>query len=441
MDMFQELQDRIQARTALIGVIGLGYVGLPMGVRAARAGFPVLGFDVEEERVASLNAAHSYIGDVSSAELHELIAAERFAATADYGRIAACDIIIICVPTPLNDYREPDLSYIEAAATGVANTLRPGQLVILESTTWPGTTEEVLQPRFAAHGLTVGVDYFLAFSPERIDPGHTGSQGYTVENTPKIVGGVTERCTQIAALFYRQIVNEVVEISSPRAAEMTKLFENIFRNVNIALVNELAMLCDRMGLNVWEIIDAAATKPFAFMKHTPGPGLGGHCIPLDPFYLNWKAREYDFQTRFIELAGEINMAMPYHVQTLIVRALNQHRKSLNGSLVVLLGVAYKRDIADYRESPVFKIMDLLEAGGAEVVTVDPHIETFVSHRGRTYATTPLSDDLLRRADCVAFITDHSAFPVERIVREATIVVDTRNATKHVREGREKIVLL
>ena len=441
MDMFQELQDRIQARTALIGVIGLGYVGLPMGVRAARAGFPVLGFDVEEERVASLNAARSYIGDVSSAELHELIAAERFAATTDYGRIAACDIIIICVPTPLNDYREPDLSYIEAAATGVANTLRPGQLVILESTTWPGTTEEVLQPRFAAHGLSVGVDYFLAFSPERIDPGHTGSQGYTVENTPKVVGGITGHCTQIAALFYRQIVNEVVEISSPRAAEMTKLFENIFRNVNIALVNELAMLCDRMGLNVWEIIDAAATKPFAFMKHTPGPGLGGHCIPLDPFYLNWKAREYDFQTRFIELAGEINMAMPYHVQTLIVRALNRHRKSLNGSLVVLLGVAYKRDIADYRESPVFKIMDLIEAGGAEVVTVDPHIETFASHRGRIYSTTPLSDDLLHHADCVVFITDHSAFPVERIVREAALVVDTRNATKHVREGREKIVLL
>jgi UDP-N-acetyl-D-glucosamine dehydrogenase len=441
MDMFQELQGRIQARTALIGVIGLGYVGLPMGVRAARAGFPVLGFDVEEERVASLNAARSYIGDVSSPELHELIAAERFAATTDYGRIAACDIIIICVPTPLNDYREPDLSYIEAAATGVANTLRPGQLVILESTTWPGTTEEVLQPRFAAHGLSVGVDYFLAFSPERIDPGHTGSQGYTVENTPKVVGGITEPCTQIAALFYRQIVNEVVEISSPRAAEMTKLFENIFRNVNIALVNELAMLCDRMGLNVWEIIDAAATKPFAFMKHTPGPGLGGHCIPLDPFYLNWKAREYDFQTRFIELAGEINMAMPYHVQTLIVRALNRHRKSLNGSLVVLLGVAYKRDIADYRESPVFKIMDLIEAGGAEVVTVDPHIETFASHRGRIYSTTPLSDDLLHHADCVVFITDHSAFPVERIVREAALVVDTRNATKHVREGREKIVLL
>jgi UDP-N-acetyl-D-glucosamine dehydrogenase len=412
-----------------------------MGVRAARAGFPVLGFDVEEERVASLNAARSYIGDVSSTELHDLIAARRFAATTDHGRIAASDIIIICVPTPLNDYREPDLSYIEAAAKSVAGTLRPGQLVILESTTWPGTTEEVLQPRFAARGLAVGVDYFLAFSPERIDPGHTGSKGYTVENTPKVVGGVTEHCTQVATLFYRQIVSEVVEISSPRAAEMTKLFENIFRNVNIALVNELAMLCDRMGLNVWEIIDAAATKPFAFMKHTPGPGLGGHCIPLDPFYLNWKAREYDFQTRFIELAGEINMAMPYHVQTLIVRALNQHRKSLNGSLVVLLGVAYKRDIADYRESPVFKIMDLLEAGGAEVVTVDPHIETFVSHRGRVYSTTPLDDDLLRRADCVAFITDHSAFAVERIVRESAIVVDTRNATKHVREGREKIVLL
>ncbi len=441
MDTFEHIRDRIEGRTALIGIIGLGYVGLPMGVRAARVGFRVLGFDVEEARVASVNTGHSYVGDVQSADLHDLVASGHLEATTDYGRLVECDGVIICVPTPLDDYREPDLSYIEAAADGVARALRPGQLVVLESTTWPGTTEEVLQPRFAARGLTTGVDYFLAFSPERIDPGQTGSKGYTVENTPKIVGGVTERCTELATLFYRQIVSEVVPISSPRAAEMTKLFENIFRNVNIALVNELAMLCDRMRLNVWEIIDAAATKPFAFMKHTPGPGLGGHCIPLDPFYLSWKAREYDFQTRFVELAGEINMAMPYHVQTLIVRALNKQRKSLNGSVVVLLGVAYKRDVADYRESPIFKIIDLLEQSGAEVVTVDPHIETFESHRGRIYRTTPLSDGLLHRADCVAIITDHSAFSPEQIVEQAAIVVDTRNATRNVREGREKIVLL
>lgn len=441
MDIFEQVDRRLREHTAEVGIIGLGYVGLPLAVRAARVGFQVTGFDVEPERVELINAGTSYIGDVTSADLQELTAQRRLAATTDFDRLAACDVVVICVPTPLNEYREPDISYIETAGDATARRLRAGQLVVLESTTWPGTTEEVLQPRFAARGLTAGQEYFLAFSPERIDPGHTGSQGYTVKNTPKIVGGVTERCTTLATLFYRQIVDRVVEISSPRAAEMAKLFENIFRNVNIALVNELAMLCDRMGLNVWEIIDAAATKPFAFMKHTPGPGLGGHCIPLDPFYLSWKARQYDFQTRFVELAGEINMAMPYHVQMLVVRALNKHRKSLNGSTVVLLGVAYKRDVADYRESPVFKIIDLLEDGGARVVAVDPYLETFTSHAGKTLCTTPLSDELLRSADCVAIITDHSAFPYEHIVREAAVVVDTRNATKHVREQREKIVLL
>lgn len=441
MNAREQLQRMLADRTATVGIIGLGYVGLPMGVRVARVGFHTLGFDVEAERVAQLNAGHSYIGDVPSRDLADLVTQGRFTATTDYSRLGSCDLIIICVPTPLNEHREPDLQYIEAAADGVARILRPGQLVVLESTTWPGTTEEVLQPRFAARGLAVGQEYFLAFSPERIDPGHTGSQGYTVENTPKVVGGVTQTCTELATLFYRQIVNDVVPISSPRAAELTKLFENIFRNVNIALVNELAMLCDRMGLNVWEIIDAAATKPFAFMKHTPGPGLGGHCIPLDPFYLSWKAREYDFHTRFVELAGEINMAMPYHVRTLIVRALNTQRKSLNSARIVLLGVAYKRDVADYRESPVFKIIELLEAGGATVVAVDPHIDTFTSHRGRVYRTVHLTDDLLHSADCVAIITDHSAFSPEQIVRESAMIVDTRNALKHVREGREKIVLL
>jgi UDP-N-acetyl-D-glucosamine dehydrogenase len=319
--------------------------------------------------------------------------------------------------------------------------LRTGQLVILESTTYPGTTEEVVKPHLEATGLRVGEDYFLAFSPERIDPGQTGSKGYSVENTPKVVGGVTSACTALASAFYGGITSQVVPVSSPRVAELTKLFENIFRSVNIALVNELALLCDRMGLNVWEVVDAAATKPFGFMKFTPGPGLGGHCIPVDPFYLTWKAREFDLTTRFIELAGEVNTQMPRHVHDLVARALNRKRKAINGARIVLLGVAYKNDTDDYRESPVFKIMELLTADGAEVVTVDPHIDRFEDHHGKPYQTTPLTDELIEGADCTVIITPHSAFDYERIVACAQVVVDTRNATRTVQEGREKITLL
>lgn len=435
------LQERIERHESRVGVIGLGYVGVPLAARAARVGFNVLGFDRDPERVARINRGESYTVDVATDFLAALVAEGRLRATDEMERLAECDIVVICVPTPLDLHGQPDISYIEDAADATARTLRPGQLIILESTTWPGTTDEVLLPRFEARGLTVGRDVFLAFSPERIDPGQTNSKGWTVENTPKVVGGVTATCTALAGAFYRQIVERIVPVSSARAAEMTKLIENIFRNVNIALVNELALLCDRMDLNVWEILDAAATKPFAFMKHTPGPGLGGHCIPLDPFYLSWKAREYDFHTRFIELAGHVNNEMPYHVRTLVQRGLNLRRKSLNGSTVVLLGVAYKPDIDDYRESPVFKVMALLEAEGAQVITVDPHIESFVDHHGREYRTTPLSDELLRAADCVTIITNHSVFDYDHIVRESSVVVDTRNATRDVREGRDKIVLL
>jgi UDP-N-acetyl-D-glucosamine dehydrogenase len=432
---------KIESRSAQIGIIGLGYVGLPLATRAGRIGFNVLGFDVSSEKITSLNAGLSYIGDVASAEVADLREQARLEATSDFARLQSCDIVIICVPTPLNSTRDPDISFIERAANDVAQALHAGQLVILESTTYPGTTQEIIQPRLEARGLTVGADVFLAFSPERIDPGQTNSKGFTVENTPKVIGGVTAACTELAAAFYGSITSRVVPVSSPRAAELTKLFENVFRSVNIALVNELALLCDRMQLNVWEVIDAAATKPFGFMKFTPGPGLGGHCIPVDPFYLTWKAREFDLTTRFIELAGEVNTQMPRHVHNLVTRALNRQRKALNGAQVLLLGVAYKPDVDDYREAPVFKIMELLAADGATVVTVDPHVASFEDHHGQRYQTVPLSDDLLADADCVVIITDHTAFDYEQIVARSQAVVDTRNATRNVDKGREKIVLL
>ncbi|MFP4437860.1 MAG: nucleotide sugar dehydrogenase [Chloroflexaceae bacterium] len=437
----QELQQKIETHTAQVGVIGMGYVGLPLAVRAAGVGFPVLGFDLSRERVNALNNGESYIGDISSGLLQELRQTGMLEATTDMRRLRACDLVIICVPTPLNDTRDPDMRHVEQASEDAARMLRAGQLVILESTTYPGTTEELVQSRLEATGLRVGEDIFLAFSPERIDPGQTSSKGWTVENTPKVVGGVTATCTDLAATFYRQITSQVVPVSSPRVAELTKLFENIFRAVNIALVNELALLCDRMELNVWEVIAAAATKPFGFMPFTPGPGLGGHCIPIDPFYLTWKAREFDMTTRFIELAGEINTQMPRHVHDLVVRALNRQRKALNGSTVLLLGVAYKKDVDDYRESPVFKVLELLTADGGEIVLCDPHIETFETHAGAVYHTVPLTEDLLRSADCAVIITDHSAFDYDQIVACAPAVVDTRNATRHVTQGREKIVLL
>lgn len=440
--MHSELLSKIKGRAAKVGVIGMGYVGLPLAARAAGLGFPVLGFDVSPARVATLNRGESYIADVPTPLLADLRAAGKIEATTDNARMAECDLLVICVPTPLNQTRDPDMRYIEAAADSIAASIRPGQLVILESTTYPGTTREVIEPRLVAAGLKVGEQIFLAFSPERIDPGQTSSKGWSVENTPKVVGGITPACTELACAFYGLITSRVVPVSSPDAAELTKLFENIFRAVNIALVNELALLCDRMGLNVWEVIEAAATKPYGFMKFTPGPGLGGHCIPIDPFYLTWKAREYDLVTRFIELAGEINTQMPRHVHDLVVRALNRQRKSLNGSTVLLLGVAYKPDVDDYRESPAFKILDLLEADGAVVRCCDPHVGRFETHDGHSYETEPLSDELLASCDCAVIVTNHSAFDYQRIVDLAPAIVDTRNATKAVTgAGRAKIELL
>ncbi|WP_298815760.1 nucleotide sugar dehydrogenase [Chloroflexus sp.] len=440
--MFHTLMNRIHGREARVGVIGLGYVGLPLAERAGRVGFPVLGFDVSAERVAQVNRGESYIGDVSGEALSALRATGHLEATTDMSRLRECDILVICVPTPLNATREPDMRYVEAASDEIAAYIRPGQLVILESTTYPGTTRELIKPRIERDGLQVGEQIFLAFSPERIDPGQTSSKGFSVENTPKVVGGVTSQCTELASAFYGYITTRVVPVSSPDVAELTKLFENIFRAVNIALVNELALLCDRMGINVWEVIEAAATKPYGFMKFTPGPGLGGHCIPIDPFYLTWKARAYDLTTRFIELAGEINTQMPRHVHDLVTRALNRARKPLNGSAILLLGIAYKPDVNDFRESPAFKVYDLLTADGAKVIPCDPHIDEFELHDGRRMRTVPLSDELLRACDCAVIITDHSAFDYQRIVELAPAIVDTRNATRSIRGPlRDKITVL
>ncbi len=441
MGLEQELQTKITERRAQIGVVGMGYVGLPLAVHAASIGFAVLGFDVSQEKVAQLNRGESYISDVSSEQLRALRADAKLEATSDTRRLRSCDIIVICVPTPLNATRDPDLHYVEDAADAIARSLRLGQMVILESTTYPGTTSGIIQPRLEATGLKAGEDFFLAFSPERIDPGQTSSKGWSVANTPKVVGGVTPVCTEMASAFYSQITSQVVPVSSPDAAELTKLFENIFRAVNIALVNELALLCDRMGLNVWEVIDAAATKPFGFMRFTPGPGLGGHCIPIDPFYLTWKAREFDLTTRFIELAGEINTQMPRHVHDLVIRALNSQRKALNGARILLLGVAYKPDVNDYRESPAIKAMELLAADGAEVWPCDPHIDRFETHDGTVYETTPLSDETIATADCAVILTDHSVFDYQHIVELSQVIVDTRNATRHIQHKREKIFLL
>ncbi|KPL81238.1 nucleotide sugar dehydrogenase [Herpetosiphon geysericola] len=438
MSTFADLRSAIETRRAQVGVIGMGYVGLPMLARAGNVGFNVLGFDISVERIASINNGVSYIGDVPSSDLAALRNNNLIEATAQFERLRDCDIIIICMPTPLNEARDPDMSYIEAATNEIAERLRPGQLIILESTTYPGTTVEVLKPAFDACNLTVGEDYFLAFSPERIDP---GSVNFKVHNIPKVVGGVTPQCNELTSLFYGHIVSAVTEVSSPAAAEMTKLFENIFRNVNIALVNELTLICDRMGLNVWEIIDAAATKPFGFMRFTPGPGLGGHCIPLDPFYLAWKARHYDISARFIELAGEINLTMPRFVRDRISHALNDQERSIKGSTIVLLGVAYKKDIDDYRESPIFKVMDLLAADGANVYCCDPHVTVFYDHHNHEYQTVPLTDELLQQAHCSVIITDHSAFDYANIVAQSKVVVDTRNATREVKTHREKIRLL
>jgi UDP-N-acetyl-D-glucosamine dehydrogenase len=433
-----------------IGIIGCGYVGLPLALRFADVGQKVTGFDTDQEKITKLNAGQSYIQHIPADKINHHVQGKRFDATTDFTRLREMDAVLICVPTPLDERREPDLSYVEKTAQSIAPNLQRNQLIVLESTTYPGTTEELVLPILEKGGLhcpiargegteNVKTDFYLAFSPEREDP---GNKQYGLAQIPKIVGGINPPSGRAAAGLYAQIVSKVVPVSSTRAAEMVKLLENIFRCVNIALVNELKQLSLRMDLDIWEVIDSAATKPFGFMPFYPGPGLGGHCIPVDPYYLSWKAREYDFATRFIELAGEINTAMPYHVVDALVRALNEREKSLKGSKVLLLGVAYKKDVDDLRESPSLKLLELLTASGAKLDYNDPYFPAL--HKMRHYdfshmRSVDLTPEQLAKYDCVLIATDHSSYKVDEIVKNAKLVVDTRNATRHVKEHREKIV--
>jgi UDP-N-acetyl-D-glucosamine dehydrogenase len=436
-----QLKSRIEQHKARVAIIGLGYVGLPLALLYSEQEFPVTGFDIDRKKVETLNSGGSYIYRITALEIQKA-KNQGFSATSDYAQLESMDAIIICVPTPLNEYHEPDLSYITGTAQSIAPHLQPGQLVILESTTYPGTTEEVLIPileKGNQHGLKAArgdepgeKTFFVAFSPEREDP---GNQTVARRDIPKVVGGLEKRASELAGALYGAIFNRTVPVSSPAVAEMTKLLENIYRCVNIALVNELKLLCLRMGIDIWEVIDAASTKPFGFHPFYPGPGLGGHCIPVDPFYLSWKAKEWDFHTRFIELAGEINTNMPYHVLDSVARALNEQKKALNGSKVLVLGVAYKKDIDDLRESPALTIIELLQRAGAEVSYNDPYFPEI--GRGRKYdlqmKCAPLEnfDDY----DCVLIVTDHSDYDYQQIVKGSKLVVDTRKATRGIQSPK------
>ena len=419
-----ELTERIRQHAARIAVIGQGYVGLPLAIEFARAGFTVAGLDTDLDRVGVLNAGRSYTPDVSSADLATVLETGRYEATADGAVLEHSDVVIICVPTPLRKSKDPDISFVVAAAEQVAAGFRPGQLVVLESTSYPGTTEELLLPMFEARGARVGVNFFLAFSPERIDPANTA---FKVRDIAKIVGGVTPDCTRLAALLYRQIVGTVTEVSSAKVAELAKLYENVFRNVNIALANEFALMCRRLEVNSREVIEAAATKPFGFLPFYPGPGIGGHCIAVDPFYLAWKMRLNGYEARFIRLADEINRAMPEHVVDLTIEALNQQRRCLNGARILALGVAYKRGVGDTRESPALEVLARFHEYGADVSYADPHVPSVLLD-GTVLKAVGATDGNVADADCVVILTDHPEFDYARIVDVAKLVVDARNAT-------------
>ena len=429
---------RVADRSARVAVVGLGYVGLPLALTFSSRGLRALGVDVDPAKARAISQGRSYIKHVEGAAVAEAVSSGRLQATIDFSGVADCDAAIVCVPTPLTREREPDLSFVISTGEALAPWLRPGQLVVLESTTWPGTTEEVLLPILErGSGLTAGKDFFLAFSPEREDPG----SGVATRTIPKIVGGHTPACLEAALALYGAAFDRVVPVSSTRVAEMTKLLENVFRGVNIALVNELKMLCHRMGLDVDEVIDAASTKPFGFMPFRPGPGLGGHCIPIDPFYLTWKARQFEFQTKFIELAGEINVEMPRYVVQRAMEALNARGKAMNGARVLVLGIAYKKDVDDMRESPAVRIIELLHERGAQVVYHDPYVPRVPRMRQHhlDMVSVPLSDEALESADAVLVATDHSSIDYARVVERARLVVDARNACRAVKAGREKIV--
>ena len=423
------LLEKINNRTSNVAVIGLGYVGLPLAVEYAKSGYAVHGFDVNREKIDLINKHESYIIDVPSEKLGELVEKGSLKATTDFSLLAEMDTINICVPTPLRKTKDPDVSFIVAAVEKIEKTLKKGQLIILESTTYPGTTSELILPMLERTGLKVGADFFLAFSPERVDP---GNPTYLTRNIPKVVGGVTPQCTDLARSLYSKCIDTVVPVGSTYVAEMVKLLENTFRAVNIGLVNEIALMCDHMGINVWEVIDAAATKPFGFMPFYPGPGLGGHCIPIDPFYLSWKAKLTGFEARFIELAGQINKDMPFYIVNKIGNVLNEYRKSIKGSRVLVLGVAYKKDIDDVRESPALDIIELLHAKGAVITFFDPHVQS-LDILDLHLESRDISPETLREFDCVVIITDHSALDYRMVVDNSKVVVDTRNALKNFKE--------
>jgi len=423
--LFTGLRNKIKRRRATVAVIGLGYVGLPLAVEMAKAGQKVYGIDVNDEKIRSIRRGASYVQDVKPSDLKKVVKAGRLIPTTDYSVISEADAIDICVPTPLRKTKDPDMRFIMAALEEIEKYVRRGQLVILESTTYPGTTEEVVLPRLAKDGLKVGRDFFLAFSPERVDP---GNKKFDTSRIPKVVGGVTEKCTAVACDLYNCCVKSTVPVTSTTVAEMVKLLENTFRSVNIGLVNEMCLMCARMDIDVWEVIEAAATKPFGFMPFYPGPGLGGHCIPIDPFYLSWKARMAGFETRFIELAGQINSSMPQYVVTKVTDVLNLHKKSLNGARVLVLGVAYKNDVDDTRESPALDVIRQLEEKGARVSYADPLVDT-ISFDGKKMKSVKISGPALNKYDCAVIVTNHKAFNYGQIVKNSKAIVDTRNALK------------
>jgi len=429
--------EKILKKGALIGIIGMGYVGLPLVLRFCEEDFRVLGFDIDSKKVATLKKGKSYLKSILSSRISRFIRNGRLDVTDDFSRLHKPDCILICVPTPLTEKMEPDLQYIEKTAEAIRRNLRKGQLIVLESTTYPGTTEELLLPKLESTGLKVGKDFFLAFSPEREDP---GNKRFMTHQIPKVVAGVTPSCQKVVTTLYRQIIQKVVPVSSTRVAELTKLLENIYRSVNIALVNELKMLTDRMGIDIWEVIEAASTKPFGFSPFYPGPGMGGHCIPIDPYYLSWKAREYDFTTRFIFLAGEINVHVPYYVVAKVQDALNGRGKSVKGAKILILGVAYKKDVDDARESPALAIMDLLRKKGAVLFYHDPYIPALPSFRKYSFQlkSSPLTERLLRRIDAAVVVTDHS-IDYRRIAKLVPLLIDTRNVTKGMERYKKKIV--
>lgn len=430
------LQKKIERTEAGVAIMGLGYVGLPLAVEFAKAGFPVTGIEIDRSKVAMLRKGKSYVQDVPDEDVRQLIAGRRLKVAGDCKALGAADAIIICVPTPLRKTKDPDLSYIMSAVEEIAVRLGKEQLIVLESTTYPGTCDELILPFLEKGGKRVGRDFFLAFSPERVDPGNAL---HTTHNIAKIIGGITRRCTALACLLYGRVIERVHPVSSTRVAEMAKLLENTFRSVNIAMVNEMALICKRMGINVWEVIEAAATKPFGFMPFYPGPGLGGHCLPIDPIYLSWKARVHDFEARLIEVAAEINARMPGHVCSVISESLNHVGLCMKGADIMLVGMAYKRNVGDTRESPAIEIMRALVRDGARVSYSDPYVDA-IDVDGRRFASARLSPPLLKRQDCVVIITDHGCFDYDMIVRHAPLVVDTRNATRAVAKGlRRKVV--